>query len=162
MSCVFRIFFSISRLADLEQRISSLEKENAYDALVQRESLSAYQRSSVEFSDQKIYPALSHTSVNGNTVHNSNKNTTTTRAEVRKRRTETERGGPVGVKYEVRQRQRGGDPLLGGGAGKQKVCVDTLLVTFVVLMSLFYRFFRLLFFCSLFLSLSFCLCRAGR
>lgn len=40
---------SLSRLAELEQRISGLEKENRYDALVAAEQPGANQRTSIEF-----------------------------------------------------------------------------------------------------------------
>lgn len=107
---------SLSRLAELEQRITSLEKENKYDALLDKESLTANQRSPVEFSEHKMYPRLPNTNINGNTVNGVNP------VEIRKRRAQNDRAGPMGVVYEVRTRPggKGGDPLLGNSKNNNR------------------------------------------
>lgn len=104
---------SLSRLAELEQRISSLEKENKYDTMVAKENPPAFQRSSIEFNDHKMYPELSHTKVNGNVMHGVN-------PEIRKKRAQPNKNGPMSVVYEVRTKNAmaGGDPLLRGNNTK--------------------------------------------
>lgn len=49
---------SLSKLADLEQRISGLERENQYDKLLTMEVPPAHQRSSIEFRKKRV-PAAS-------------------------------------------------------------------------------------------------------
>lgn len=108
---------SLSRLAELEQRISSLEKDNRYDAMLAKENPPAFQRSSIEFNDHKMYPELSHTKVNGNVMHGVNP------TEIRKKRAQPDKHGPMGVVYEVRTKNAnaGGDPLLrGNNRGNQR------------------------------------------
>jgi hypothetical protein len=105
---------SLGRLAELEQRISSLEKDNRYDTLMAKENPPAFQRSSIEFNEHKMYPELSHSKVNGNTMHGVN-------PEIRKKRAQTDKNGPMGVVYEVRTKNAmaGGDPLLRGNANNR-------------------------------------------
>jgi hypothetical protein len=67
---------SLSRLAELEQRISGLEKENKYDKMLAQENPGgAAQRSSIEF---------------------------------KKKRTPTDSTGPVGISYQIRNKNPGG------------------------------------------------------
>lgn len=71
---------SLSRLADLESRISSLEKDNRHDQLKQLEQPTANQRTAFEFRKKRAPANSSSASASGT--------------------------GPVGLVYEIRSKQR--------------------------------------------------------
>mmetsp|Transcript_20506 Transcript_20506/g.22277 ORF Transcript_20506/g.22277 Transcript_20506/m.22277 type:complete len:545 (+) Transcript_20506:198-1832(+) len=100
---------SLSKLADLEKRISSLEKENKYDQLVAMESPSANQRTQFEFRKKR------------DVVQNIHQDNSVMPAAAR-----GGGGGPMGMVYEVRtkkQQQQGASSKwkvnLPSGAGAQ-------------------------------------------
>lgn len=82
---------SLSKLADLEKRISSLEKENKYDQLVALESPTANQRTQFEFRRKRDI-------VQG--IHNDN--------SVMPAGARGGAGAPMGMVYEVRTKKTGG------------------------------------------------------
>jgi hypothetical protein len=90
---------SLSKLADLEKRISSLEKENKYDQMVAVESPTAGQRTKHEFEFRKKRTQIEEMNSGDNAVISSN----------------TNKGGPMGMVYEIRPKKgggKGGTPLL--------------------------------------------------
>ncbi len=80
---------SLSKLADLEKRISSLEKENKYDQLVAMESPSANQRTQFEFRKKR------------DVVQNIHQDNSVMPAAAR-----GGGGGPMGMVYEVRTKKQ--------------------------------------------------------
>jgi polyhydroxyalkanoate synthesis regulator phasin len=82
---------SLSKLADLEKRISSLEKENKYDQLVTLESPTAGQRTKHEFEFRKKRTQIEEINAGDNAVISSN----------------TNKGGPMGMVYEIRPKKGG-------------------------------------------------------
>jgi hypothetical protein len=87
---------SLSKLADLEKRISSLEKENKYDELVRKESPTANQRTQFEFRKKRAQIQDIHPETNVVTSKGGNANNNTGKG-----------AGPVGMVYEVRQKKAG-------------------------------------------------------
>lgn len=106
---------SLSRLADLQNRISNLEKENQYDHMKSMEKPSANQRTSIEFIKKRAEPE--ERGPKGMVYELRNKKEAAFKREQQSWKVQIpgRMAGAGGGIAAVRARQRGGDSLNAGG-----------------------------------------------